>query len=131
MNGLHPSQPGLMGDLEQLEQEIRQTQETVAETTGSALAGDDLIEATVTGDGRLLRLVLDPRAYREFAPESLADEIVGVVNAARTKALEAAVDVLTVRLPRLGSPIGDDPTFGPLLAEAQRPVARRGTDPAR
>ncbi|WP_344153408.1 YbaB/EbfC family nucleoid-associated protein [Kribbella yunnanensis] len=120
-----------MGDLEQLEQEIRQTQETVAETTGSALAGDDLIEATVTGDGRLLRLVLDPRAYREFAPESLADEIVGVVNAARTKALEAAVDVLTVRLPRLGSPIGDDPTFGPLLAEAQRPVARRGTDPAR
>ncbi|MEI8410793.1 MULTISPECIES: YbaB/EbfC family nucleoid-associated protein [unclassified Kribbella] len=106
--------PGLLADIEQLERDVQLAQRAIDETTGTAEAGDELVEATVTGRGELTRLVLDARVYREFAPDDLAEEIVTAVNEARTKAQQNAVDALNAALPTM-PPVGDDPAFGPLL----------------
>jgi DNA-binding protein YbaB len=112
--------PGLLADIEQLEQEVRQAQRAIDETTGTAEAADELILATVTGRGELVRLDLDPRVYREFAPDALAEEVITAVNEARSRAQRNALEILTTALPTLPAPTDDDPAFGPLLAELER-----------
>jgi DNA-binding protein YbaB len=108
--------PGRLADIEATEREIRRAQQTVGETTGTAEAAGDLIQATVTGRGRLTRLVLDDRVYDELTPAALAEEIVMAVEAARDRALQRALDTWTAAMPAPD----DDPEFGPLLAELRR-----------
>ncbi|MFB6720127.1 YbaB/EbfC family nucleoid-associated protein [Kribbella sp. NPDC056345] len=112
--------PGLLADIEQLEQDARKAQLAAAEASGTATAGDDLIEATVTGQGELTELVLDPRVYRELGPEELAAEIVLAVGEARTRARHAALEVLVAGSPPGSLAIGDDPAFGPWLAHLEQ-----------
>jgi DNA-binding protein YbaB len=116
--------PGLLADIERLEQEARQAQSAVAETTGTAKAADELVEATVTGRGELAELVLDARVYRDFAPDELAGEIVQAVNEAHTAALRNAMAVLAAEwptaLPTGLAGIDGDPAFGPLLAQLEQ-----------
>lgn len=119
---------GLLADIEELEQQVRQAQRAVEETTGTAEAGAGLIQATVTGHGELTRLELDARVYREFAPDALAEEIIRAVNEARSRAQQNALDAFTATLPGAPAPVGDDPVFGPVRAElARMRDARTGT----
>ncbi|TDW90436.1 DNA-binding protein YbaB [Kribbella pratensis] len=108
---------GRLADVQRLENEVRQAQQAVDAATGTAEAGEQLIEATVTGNGELRELVLDPRVYREFAPEVLAAEIVTAVNEARAAAHQNALDAWIEILP---ADAGDDVTFEPMLAELRR-----------
>jgi DNA-binding protein YbaB len=112
--------PGRLADIERTEHEIRQAQKAVDETTGTAEAAGDLVQATVTARGRLTRLVLDGRVYDELAPDALAEEIVAAVDAARDRAAERALDVWAAAVPTVPGPEGDDVEFGPLLAELRR-----------
>ncbi|TCO43707.1 DNA-binding protein YbaB [Kribbella antiqua] len=111
---------GRLADIEKLEREIRQAQQAIDETTGTAESAANLIQATVTGRGRLTKLVLDERVYDELAPEALAEEIVRAVDAARERAEQSALDTWAAALPTAPVPDGNDPEFGPLLAEMRR-----------
>jgi DNA-binding protein YbaB len=121
-----PPGAGWLSDIEQLERETRLAQQTVKETTGVAEAAGGLVQATVTGHGRLVELDLDPRVYRDLAPEVLAVEIIAAVNEAQTKAQENALEVFAGEV--AAGPAEDDPAFGPLLAElARMRLARDGS----
>ena len=109
---------GRVADIEQYEREIRQAQQAVEETIGTAEAAGNLIQATVTGRGRLTRLVLDDRVYDELGPQLLAEEIVAAVDLARTRAEQSALNAWAAVLPTGRD--GGDPEFGPLLAELRR-----------
>jgi DNA-binding protein YbaB len=113
-------QTGLLADVQKLEQEIQDAQQAIKTTTATAPAADHLVEATVSGTGELVELVLDPRVYREFAPDVLAGEIVAAVRAAWGQAQEDALETWSATVPDLGVPADGDVTFGPMLGELRR-----------
>jgi DNA-binding protein YbaB len=92
MNPIESSRTGdaaRLGELEELDREVRRIQQAVKESTGTAESPDGLIEATVTVYGELADLVVDPRVYREGDADALAEQIKATVNEARREAQSA------------------------------------------
>ncbi|MGW1341462.1 YbaB/EbfC family nucleoid-associated protein [Kribbella sp. NPDC002412] len=111
---------GWLDDLEALDRQARTAQRLTETVSGTAESADGLIEATVSTRGVLAELVLDPRVYREFGTDELADQIRAVVNDAHQRAQEELFVAFLEQLPAAERPARDDPTFGPFLAELAR-----------
>jgi DNA-binding protein YbaB len=75
-----------LGQLEELDRQVRRIRQTVTGLTASAESPDGLIDATVGVYGELVELVLDPRVYREPNADTLAESIMATVNEARETA---------------------------------------------
>lgn len=75
---------------QQLMANARELRKRLAGLERTAESPDGLIEATVSGDGTLADLVLDPRIYRTTDSAALAAAIVTTVNDATAQVAEAA-----------------------------------------
>ena len=65
----------------------------------TAESDDGHVRATVGPRGQLVKLVLDPRVYREPSAESLASKITATVQRATTKSVEEVQQLLAGYLP--------------------------------
>jgi DNA-binding protein YbaB len=107
--------------LEALERDARELQRALQDARGVADAADGLVQATVSGRGELIELVLDPRIYRTQDSEALAADITAAIREAAGQAQE---EVLAKARRLLLSPGQDpatvDPEFDPLLDHLRR-----------
>ena len=86
-----PGQPNmqqLMKQAQKMQQQLVEAQAKLAETEVEGSAGGDLVRATVTGSGEVLRLKIDPRAVDPDDVESLEDLVVAAIRDAAAKAQE-------------------------------------------
>jgi DNA-binding YbaB/EbfC family protein len=86
-----PGQPNmqqLMKQAQKMQQQLVEAQAKLAETEVEGSAGGDLVRATVTGSGEVLRLRIDPKAVDPEDVESLEDLVVAAIRDAAGKAQE-------------------------------------------
>ena len=86
-----PGQPNmqqLMKQAQKMQQQLVEAQAKLAETEVEGSAGGDLVRATVTGAGEVLRLKIDPKAVDPDDVESLEDLVVAAIRDAAGKAQE-------------------------------------------
>jgi nucleoid-associated protein EbfC len=92
-------QPGGQVDMQQLLQQAQQMQEQLvtaqqqlaeAEVTGQA--GNGLVTVTLSGDGEVKSIVIDPKIVDPEDVETLQDLIVGALNDAHSALSELAAE---------------------------------------
>jgi nucleoid-associated protein EbfC len=86
-----PDQSGigaLLAQAQQMQQQLLAAQQELARTEVTGTAGGGLVTATITGDGDLTGLVIDPTAIDPDDPEGLADLVIAAVRDARVAAAE-------------------------------------------
>jgi len=83
---------GLLAQAQAMQQQLLDAQRELAETTIEGSAGGDLVNATVTGAGELVGLVIKPEAVDPEDTETLADLVLAAVRDAtgKSQALAAA-----------------------------------------
>ena len=81
--------------MRQMQNRLAKIQEELAEATVEATAGGGVIKATVTGQQKLVGVVIDPTVVDPDDVEMLQDLIVVAVNDALTKAQEMAAQRLS------------------------------------
>ena len=89
----------LLQQAQQMQADMMQAQAELAETEVSASAGGGLVTATVTGDGELARVKIDPKAVDPEDVETLEDLILAAVQAATEDAKRLAAEKM--------GPLGD------------------------
>ena len=92
---------GLMAQAQAMQDQLEQAQAALAETTVKGTAGGDLVEATLTGTGELVGLVIKPEACDPDDTETLADLIVAAVRDANHQAMALAQAAMPP-MPELG-----------------------------
>lgn len=89
----------LLQQAQQMQADMLAAQAELAQTEISASAGGGLVTATVTGDGDLKGVKIDPKAVDPEDVETLEDLILAAVQAATEDAKRAAAEKM--------SPLGD------------------------
>ena len=89
-----PNMQQMLGQVQQLQQEMEAAQEQLRHETVSASAGGGMVTAQVTGDLRLKSVTIDPEAVDREDVEMLADMILAAVNEALRAAQELAASKL-------------------------------------
>ncbi len=92
---------GLMAQAQAMQDQLEQAQAALAERTVTGTAGGDLVEATLTGTGELVGLVIKPEACDPEDTETLADLIVAAVRDANHQAMALAQATMPP-MPELG-----------------------------
>ncbi|GAB1509195.1 YbaB/EbfC family nucleoid-associated protein [Actinophytocola sp. KF-1] len=111
---------GIIAEHEQLAEDVRVLQRTIAETRATADSGDGLVSATVDGNGRLLELWLDPRIYRAPDSAGLAATITETVREAVRQAEETVFAAAVRFLPDDATPATTDLRLDPFLHQLDR-----------
>jgi DNA-binding YbaB/EbfC family protein len=75
-----PDMAALMAQAAQMQQQLMQAQQQLADTQVRGTAGGGLVTATVTGAGELVGLVIDPSAIDPSDAEALADLVLAAVR---------------------------------------------------
>ncbi len=91
----------LLEQAQALQSQLEQAQAELATKTVTGTAGGGLIEATVSGTGELLGLVIKPEAIDPSDPETLADLIVAAVRDGNHQAMALAQSTMPP-MPELG-----------------------------
>jgi DNA-binding YbaB/EbfC family protein len=81
-------QPGMMQQLQRLQQQMADAQEKLAMETVEATAGGGAVKVTVTGDQKCQSVVIDPELLKDSDAEMLQDLILTAVNLALDKSRE-------------------------------------------
>ena len=81
---------GLLQQAQAMQDQLEQAQAALAAPPVKGTAGGDLVEATVTGTGELVGLVIKPEACDPTDTETLADLIVAAVRDANHQAMALA-----------------------------------------
>ncbi len=81
---------GLLAQAQELQAQLERAQAELGAKTVTGTAGGGLIEATVTGTGELVGLVIKPEAIDPADAETLADLIVAAVRDANHQAMALA-----------------------------------------
>ena len=79
---------GMMKKMQQMQSRLTAMQEDLADKEFTAIVGSGVVSATVTGDGKLAKLKLDPEALDPADAELLEDMICLATNNALQKAAE-------------------------------------------
>ena len=74
----------LMKQAQKMQEDLAAAQAELAEAQVSGTAGGGLVTATLTGDGELVSLTIDPQAVDPDDVETLQDLVVAAVRDART-----------------------------------------------
>lgn len=93
-SGDSPDMSQLLQQAQQMQQQLMEAQERLAETEVQGTAGGGLVTATVTGTGDLLRLDIKPEACDPSDTETLGDLVVAAVQNATATAHEKAAEQL-------------------------------------
>jgi DNA-binding YbaB/EbfC family protein len=91
----------LLAQAQAMQDQMEQAQAALASRTVTGTAGGDLVEATLTGTGDLVGLVIKPEACDPEDTESLADLIVAAVRDANHQAM-ALAQASMPQIPELG-----------------------------
>ena len=95
---IRASQPGGRPDMRQqiqmLQQQMLQTQESLGEQTVTATAGGGVIEVVMTGQQRVQSITIDPEVVDPEDVEMLQDLVVAAVNEAIERSQALAADQL-------------------------------------
>lgn len=106
-SGGQPNMQALVKQAQKMQQQMAEAQASLAEAEVSGTAGGGLVTATMTGDGALQALVIDPQAIDPEDPETLADLVVAAVRDAHGAAQqlqEQTMAPLTGAMGGLGLP---------------------------
>ena len=93
---------GMMQQIQQLQQQVLEAQNKLADETVSATAGGGVVKITVTGDQRCVGVEIAPEVLEDADAEMLQDLILTAFNAA----LEASRNLAEERLGPLASGLG-------------------------
>lgn len=85
---------GMMQQLQALQEQMAAAQEQLKEETVEATVGGGAVKVVVTGDQRVVEVVIDPEILSEGDVEMLQDLIVSACNAALEKSQQLAVERL-------------------------------------
>lgn len=91
----------LLAQAQALQDQMEQAQNDLASRTVTGTAGGNLVEATLTGTGELIGLVIKPEACDPEDTETLADLIVAAVRDANIQAMALAQSTMP-EMPELG-----------------------------
>lgn len=108
-SGDSPDMNQLLEQAQQMQQQLMEAQQKLAETRVEGSAGGGLVTATVTGTGDLVGLDILPEACDPDDTETLADLVVAAVHHATTTAQQKAAEELG---PLAGGLGGDLPPGG-------------------
>ncbi len=89
----------MLQQAQQMQADMMQAQAELAESEVTASAGGGLVSATVTGDGELKGVKIDPKAVDPEDVETLEDLILAAVQAANEDAKRLAAEKM--------GPLGD------------------------
>ncbi len=81
---------GMMQQLQQLQQQMLEAQEQLAQETVSATAGGGVVEVTITGDQRCTAIKIAPELLEDGDAEMLQDMLISAFNTALEKSREMA-----------------------------------------
>ena len=81
---------GLMAQAQALQDQLERAQAELANQQVTGSSGGGLVEATVTGTGELVGLVIKPEAADPDDTETLADLVVAAVRDANARAMALA-----------------------------------------
>lgn len=84
----NPNMQELLQQAQQMQQQLVEAQEELAQTDVTGSAGGGLVQATTSGTGELKALTIDPKAVDPDDIETLADLVVAAVRDASTNARE-------------------------------------------
>ena len=87
------------GQYQRLRSGMDELQHKLAAFQVTAESDDGYVRATVGPRGQLVKLVLDPRVYREGDAEALASKITATVQRATTKSMEQVQQLVAGYLP--------------------------------
>ncbi len=93
---------GMMQQVQQLQQQMLEAQNKLAEETVSATAGGGVVKVTLTGDQRCVGVEIAPEVLEDGDVEMLQDLVLTAFNAA----LEASRNLAEERLGPLASGLG-------------------------
>lgn len=91
----------LLAQAQAMQAELQSAQSELASSEFVGSAGGDLVEATVTGGGELITLLIKPEACDPEDTESLSDLIIAAVRDANSQAQARAAAVMP-QMPELG-----------------------------
>jgi nucleoid-associated protein EbfC len=111
-SGDSPDMNQLLEQAQQMQQQLVEAQQRLAETEVEGTSGGGLVTAKVTGTGDLIGLDISPEACDPADTETLADLVVAAVQNATASAHERAAEQLG---PLAGGFGGDLPGGGPQL----------------
>ena len=83
-------QPGGQFDMQQLLAQAMSAQQELAEAEVTGQAGNGLVTVTLTGDGEVTAVVIDPKVVDPEDVETLQDLVVGALSDAHRKMQELA-----------------------------------------
>jgi nucleoid-associated protein EbfC len=87
-------QPGMMQQLQRLQQQMAEAQEKLAQETVIATSGGGAIKVTMTGDQKCQSVEIDPALLKDVDAEMLQDMILTAVNLALDKSRELQENVM-------------------------------------
>jgi DNA-binding protein YbaB len=108
----------VQGQYERMRDGLADLQRQLGQLEVTVTSNDELVTATVNARGQLIRLKLDPRAFRDSDPDRLAESITATTRNATTEASERTATLMSSIMPATsGAPrfarTGD---FGDLLS---------------
>ena len=90
--GGQPNMQQLMKQAQKMQQQLLAAQQELAEAEVTGTAGGGLVTATVTGDGQVRSLKIDPKAVDPDDVESLEDLVVAAIRDAAHNAQELSAE---------------------------------------
>ncbi len=87
-------QPGMMQQLQKLQQQMAEAQEHLAEETVTATAGGGAVKVTMTGDQKCRSVEIDPAVLKDADADMLQDLVLTAVNLALEKSRELQEQVM-------------------------------------
>ena len=84
----------MMGKVKEMQEKMREAQETLATITVSADAGAGLVKATVNGKKQIISLQIDPSILNKDDQQMTQDLCVAAINKAMQEADEKAKEYL-------------------------------------
>jgi DNA-binding YbaB/EbfC family protein len=85
---------GMMQQLQQLQEQMMQAQESLGEETVEATVGGGVVKVVATGDQKIVSLEIAPEILEDADAEMVQDMILTAVNSALDKAQELAAEKL-------------------------------------
>ena len=97
-SGPRPDIQKLMRQAAEMQANLQQRQAELAAREFTGTAGGGVVSATVTGDGRVVAVTIDPAVLDPDDAEMVGDLVVAAINAAMTQVTEAAAESMGVDL---------------------------------
>jgi DNA-binding YbaB/EbfC family protein len=101
-----PNMQQLMKQAQKMQRDLLAAQEEVAAKTVEGTAGGGMVKATMTGDGNLVGVEIDPKAVDPDDVETLQDLVIAAVRDAKRQADELTAQTMGPLAGGMGSSLG-------------------------